>query len=101
VYPASQWNYAIAASPENAAEKVSTHESDIGGKPFAAKPTPVELHVTARKLPTWRAEDGAADPVPASPVLTDEPDETIRLIPLRRRETSDHRVSEASELNFL
>jgi hypothetical protein len=41
----------------------------------------VRLGIKARKIPTWRAEDGVADPVPQSPVATDEPDEEITLIP--------------------
>ena len=81
VYPSSQWNYAIAAAPENAGENVSVQESEIGEMPLAAKPAAVELQVRARKLPVWHAEDGAADPVPASPVVSNQAEETIRLIP--------------------
>jgi hypothetical protein len=81
VFPSSQWNYAVLATPESAAAEVLVRESEIGQTPFAANPAPVELHVTARKLPEWRAEDGAADPVPASPVFSGEPRETIRLMP--------------------
>jgi hypothetical protein len=49
--------------------------------PFAAKHAPTCLSVKARKLPDWRAEDGAANPVPPSPAITDQPEETIQLIP--------------------
>jgi len=81
VYPTSQWNYALAVSPEDAATSVSAKEFPIPKTPFGAKPAPVELHVQARKLTTWRSEDGAANPVPSSPVSSDEPKETITLIP--------------------
>lgn len=81
VYPTSQWNYALAVSPEDAATSVSAKEFPISKTPFGAKPAPVELHVQARKLTTWRSEDGAANPVPPSPVSSDEPKETIALIP--------------------
>jgi hypothetical protein len=37
--------------------------------------------VKAHKLAAWRAEDGAADPLPQSPVVSDEPEETITLVP--------------------
>jgi uncharacterized protein len=80
-YPRSQWNYAIGATPENAPYKISSRENSLGPQPFAAQFAPVELHLRARKLPAWRAEDGAADPVPRSPVTSDQPDEEIRLIP--------------------
>jgi hypothetical protein len=81
VYPTSRWNYAMAVRPEKVAEQVLVREAEIGGTPFGATPAAIELQVPARKLPHWRAEDGAADPVPASPVVSSEQDETIRLVP--------------------
>jgi hypothetical protein len=81
VYPKTQWNYAIAVTPEEAATSVSIDEFPIGKKPFGANPAPVEIRVKARKVPSWRAEEGAADPVPPSPVSSDEPEEAIRLVP--------------------
>ena len=41
----------------------------------------MRLTVKARKLDAWRAEDGAANPLPQSPVASDQPEETITLIP--------------------
>jgi hypothetical protein len=37
--------------------------------------------VKARKLNEWRAEDGVANPLPQSPIASDQPEETIMLIP--------------------
>ena len=48
---------------------------------FNLKTPPVQLVARARKIPTWRAEDGAANPVPQSPVKSQEAEEEIRLIP--------------------
>ena len=53
VYPTTQWNYALAASPEDAAPAVSVTEAAVGEGPFTGKGAPVQLHVKARKLPTW------------------------------------------------
>jgi uncharacterized protein len=80
VFPASGWNYALAVNPSSIAES-QTQESPIGPTPFALKATPIRLEVNARKLPSWRAVDGVADPVPASPVSSDEPIEKITLLP--------------------
>jgi hypothetical protein len=82
VFPASNWNYAIAATP-------STHQdgglkltrSTIGSPPFTHKSPGLAIDVNARKVPTWRAVDGVADPMPQSPVTTSEPSETVTLIP--------------------
>ncbi len=56
-------------------------ESEVGEVPFARKSAPVEIRVKARKLSAWRAEDGVADPLPKSPVATNELEEEITLIP--------------------
>jgi DUF1680 family protein len=81
VYPTTAWNYALAVSPENAAQSVSVVESPVADGPFTTKSAPVRLRVKARKVPEWVANDGAADPVPQSPVTSDQPDETITLVP--------------------
>lgn len=81
VYPTTQWNYAIAVTPEDAERSVSVSESPVGKHPFSRKAAPVELRVKARKLLSWRAEDGAANTVPPSPVSSDQPQESIRLVP--------------------
>jgi len=81
VFPTSAWNYAIAVSPEDAANSVSVTEAPLSKKPFTAKPTPVGLRVKARKFPLWRPEDGAANPVPPSPVSSDQAEESIALVP--------------------
>lgn len=81
VFPTTQWNYAIAVNSENMDQSVSVKELPIGLKPFASKPAAIELHVKARRLPAWRAEDGVANMIPASPVSSSEQDESIRLIP--------------------
>ncbi len=78
VYPTSQWNYALAAAGPR---QIAAVEKPMQPHPFSAKSSPVELQVKARKLPTWRAEDGVAQPVPQSPVASDQPVETIALIP--------------------
>jgi hypothetical protein len=41
----------------------------------------VQLAVKARKLDQWRANDGAANVLPKSPVTSNQPEETVTLIP--------------------
>jgi hypothetical protein len=81
VFPTSQWNYALQVDAENPAKSIAVTESEINEKPFTSRQTPVRLTAKARKLNEWRAEDGAANPVPQSPVTTDQPEETITLVP--------------------
>jgi uncharacterized protein len=81
VYPSTQWNYALTFGGQPPEQSIAVTQSDIGDHPFNANDTPVKLKVKARKLLAWRAEDGVADPVPQSPVSSEEPEETISLIP--------------------
>jgi len=81
VYPATQWNYALALDAAATSHDITATETEVSDRPFSAKDAPVKLHVKARKLPAWQAEEGVAAPVPQSPVTSDQPEETIALIP--------------------
>ena len=81
VYPTTQWNYALAVNPVTTSHDVTATDSQVSDRPFSAKGAPVKLHVKARQLPAWQAEDGVSGPVPQSPVTSDQPEETIALIP--------------------
>jgi hypothetical protein len=81
VFPNTQWNYALCVKPEAPEESIGVHEAEASGHVFTASAAPVRLSVKARKLPDWRAEDGAANPLPLSPVESDQPVETVTLIP--------------------
>jgi hypothetical protein len=81
VFPTTAWNYAVRADEASAAESIVVSEAEVGAGPFTRHNAPVRLRVKARKVNQWRAEDGAADPLPQSPVAATEPEETIELIP--------------------
>ena len=81
VYPTTPWNYAISVDRYDESRSMTVKEGELGEIPFARKGSPVEIRVKARKLSTWRAEDGAADPVPQSTVTTTEAEEEITLLP--------------------
>jgi hypothetical protein len=81
VYPTTSWNYAVKLDSQNASTDIQISESAVGEIPFSRKSPAVELRVKARKLPAWRAEDGAADALPQSPVASTETEEEITLVP--------------------
>ena len=81
VFPTTAWNYALNVDATSPANSITVTETEVGSAPFTRSGTPVRLSVKARKLEAWRAEDGAANPVPQSPVVSDQPEETIALIP--------------------
>lgn len=81
VYPTTQWNFALALDAASPAHDITATEAEVRGRPFSSKDASVKLHVKARKLPAWLAENGVANPLPQSPVTSDQPEETISLIP--------------------
>jgi hypothetical protein len=81
VYPTSQWNFALSIDANATAKSITVTESEVGDSPFTSRHTPVRISVRARKVNDWRAEDGVANPPPQSPVTSDQPEETITLIP--------------------
>jgi len=81
VYPTTPWNYALAVDPSSQSHDVPVVESELGDHPFSKKQPAVQLQVKAKKIPNWHAEEGAANPVPQSPVTSDEAEEKINLIP--------------------
>jgi hypothetical protein len=81
VFPTGQWNYALGVDEDSAAKSVAVTETAVGKSPFSRHHPPVQLAVKARRLDQWRAEDGAANILPKSPVSSDQPEETVALIP--------------------
>ena len=70
VYPASSWNMGL---PENASFRRT--QQPVGPVPFSRRQPPVTLSVEGRAVASWKAEEGAADPVPRRPQadVTDPP----------------------------
>jgi uncharacterized protein len=71
----------LALDSASPAHDIAAVEGEVGNRPFSAKGAPIRVQVKGRRLPSWHAEEGAAAPVPQSPVTSDEPEETITLIP--------------------
>jgi hypothetical protein len=81
VFPASAWNYALDVDKADPAKSIDVDEAAVGEIPFSRRHSAVELRVKARRLNGWHSVDCVAEPAPPSPVVTDEPAETVKLIP--------------------
>jgi hypothetical protein len=81
VFPTTPWNYALEVDTAAPEKSISVTEETLAEVPFSRGHAPVRLSVKARKLTDWRAEDGVANPLPQSPVSSDQAEETITLIP--------------------
>jgi hypothetical protein len=76
VHPTSPWNYGLSG-----VAGIQEQERPVGDYPFSPEGAPVVLTAKARRIPGWTLVDAAAGPLPESPVSSDQPEETVRLIP--------------------
>jgi len=81
VYPHSQWNYALDANEKNAASALQIHQEQLEENPFALDHVPVRIAARGRRVLDWKMEDNVAAAPPQSPVTTNEPEETLTLVP--------------------
>jgi hypothetical protein len=81
VYPTTPWNYALVIDASKVGDDITFNESPIGDVPFSPEGAPVSGTVRGRRFPRWKMENGSAGDLPISPVTSDEPLETLTLIP--------------------
>jgi len=81
VFPTQDWNYALAVDPAHPEKDLTVTETPIGAVPFSARDTGVRIAARGRQIPSWVADDGAANPLPESPVASDSPEERLTLLP--------------------
>jgi hypothetical protein len=83
--PTTPWNYGLALDAKNPAaslELVSTAEPLVA-QPFTPETVPLAIKAKARKIPGWTLDKmGLLNVLPQSPVRSDEPLETVTLIPM-------------------
>jgi hypothetical protein len=83
VYPTSPWNYALKLDPADPSQGLTFENTPLtpGVSPFVKPSYPILAKVQGRKLAGWTIEKGAAQPPPESPVTSDQPLESIVLVP--------------------
>jgi len=80
VYPTTPWNYGLVLDGP-VEELFTVCEQPIGPIPFAPEGAPVMLRARGRRVPAWRLEQNSAGPLPLSPVVSQEPEEEVVLVP--------------------
>ncbi len=85
IHPTTPWNYGLVLDEK---DPTASLEVDVKSGPMAAQPfqfdaAPVELRAKAKKIPAWKQDQrGLVGTLCQSPVKSDEPIETITLIPM-------------------
>ena len=86
VFPTTPWNYGLvlkAKKPAKSFKVVKTNATAAGLQPFTPATAPLELKVTAKRIPAWTQDArGMVGKLQMSPVKSDQPEETVTLIPM-------------------
>ena len=85
IHPTTDWNYGLIineADPASSFELVRKSWPE-DNQPFEAKVAPIQLRTKAKKIPAWKKDHlGMVGKIQDSPVKSDEPTETVTLIPM-------------------
>jgi hypothetical protein len=84
IHPTTPWNYGlILDEPPAKAFKIKKGEWPKNDFPFTIESAPIQLEAKAKRIPEWTLDRHELCAVlQASPVLSDEPVETVSLIPM-------------------
>ncbi|GAI80451.1 unnamed protein product, partial [marine sediment metagenome] len=81
----TDWNYGLVLEEENPAAQFEFVQRSWpeNNQPFVADAAPVEIMAKARKIQAWQQDSlGLVGKLQQSPVRTDEPIETVTMIPM-------------------
>jgi hypothetical protein len=86
IIPTTPWNYGLVLNEKNPAksfEVLRWNGQALPAQPFIPEPAPIELRAKARRIPAWKLDSLAlVGKLQPSPVKSDEPLETVTLIPM-------------------
>jgi hypothetical protein len=85
IQPASSWNYGLRLNESDPRSSFTVVRKPwpADGNPFGTGQAPIELRATGKKLSSWAIDEyGLCAVLPQSPAPSDEPAETLRLIPM-------------------
>jgi hypothetical protein len=79
----SDWNYGLILTSISEQSIKRGKKRTGGGNPFTKDTIPINIEVRGRRIPEWKADtQNVVGLLPQSPVQSQEPDETLTLIPM-------------------
>ncbi|MCX6923782.1 MAG: glycoside hydrolase family 127 protein [Verrucomicrobia bacterium] len=104
VFPTTPWNYGLVLDEKQPAASFKVVTSGGGAlpaQPFTPATAPIQLQVPAKRIPAWKLDSlGLVGKLQPSPVKSDQPTETVTLIPMgaaRLRITSFPTIGEGND----
>jgi hypothetical protein len=85
VFPTTPWNYGLVLDDANPAKsfRLLWKPGPLAPQPFTPETVPLTLEAKAKQIPQWRQDKlGLVGKLQASPVKSDEPVQTVSLVPM-------------------
>lgn len=85
IYPTTPWNYGLEIDPTNPEKSltVAFKSWPKDNYPFTVETAPIEITASGRQIPEWTMDQyGLCAPLQAGPVKSEQPLESIKLIPM-------------------
>ena len=85
VFPTTPWNYGLVLDAENPGKdlKVIQQADELARQPFTVEDAPIAIQAQAKRISAWTLEkNGLIGEVPESPVTSEQPTESVTLIPM-------------------
>jgi hypothetical protein len=86
VFPTTPWNYGLLLNEKKPAKSFKVVKSGGGlmpAQPFTPATAPIQIRVETKRIPGWKQDSlGLVGKLQPSPVKSDQPVETVTLIPM-------------------
>ena len=85
IVPTTPWNYGLVLDSCQSGDGIEVVKKPFpaDNRPFTLADAPVELKVRAKRIPNWTENYfGVVDKLQPSPVKSDEPVETVTMVPM-------------------
>lgn len=84
IRPGSPWNFGLAIDPKDPSKDIKFELAEkIADQPWSEGNSPITLKIPAKLIPEWKASiQNTVDSVREGPVKSNEPDQTIEMIPM-------------------
>ena len=85
VYPTTDWNYGLVIDLADPAKGFDVHRKggEVAAQPWTPEAAPVSITAPAKRIPNWQKDRlEMVSTLQQSPVKSDEPTETVTLIPM-------------------
>jgi hypothetical protein len=85
IHPTTAWNYGLVLNEKDPPSSFELVRKSWprDNQPFEANAAPIQLRTKAKKIPAWKKDHlGLVGKIQDSPVKSDEPTETVTLIPM-------------------